>query len=468
MTPRVPPDNVVAYEPLDLSEVDLPPRSRLYHLTPVAFGTSMVESLTSYFARLAEAHFVSAGALTYCEVLPLHAGRRDMFACPVAARARCQTSALNNLGSTAARFADVVGKLTGRTDLDHLTMLPWRLLLPTQLVTRGVAGWCPRCLNSWRDSGKTVYIPLLWTLEAVKYCPAHQCLLQTVCPYCERPQPLLGQRCPVAHCHRCKKWLGADGMVKHSGEYFLLPVQTPEWEVWASNQIKDMIRAGFEKPSLLTRQQLSRLLWRATKIERLRHFARMAGVSATSISNWRLGRSQPTLPGYLRIAWAIDRTLTDLLAGTVQPESVHSLHKLALPTLYNVRRIRQPQQFEACKAKQQLIEALHESSSPPSLTKFQKRTGYHYATLRKHFPKLCNALCRRFRRYQLATIRKRREEKIAEFRKTAHRFHDEGFELFIRPILDRMSLPWGLPYRLACRILVDVKHEILARERIRG
>ena len=467
MKPHVSANKLVEYEPWDLSAVDLPPRSRLYHLTPAAFGTGMAESLTSYFARLAEAHFVSAGALNHCEILPLHAGRRNMFSCPVGARTRCRTAALNSLGNFAAQFADVIGKLTGRTDLDHLTMLPWKPLFPTQLMTRGVAGWCPRCLNIWRDSGKTVYMPLLWTLEAVKYCPEHRCLLQTVCSYCGRPQPLMGQRCPMGHCHRCKRWLGADGTVKCGGEYFLLPLQTPEWEVWASNQIKDMIRAGFENPTLLTRQELSRLLWAATNIESLKPFTRMLGVSSNCVVDWRLGRALPTLPGYLRVAWTLNRSLTDLLTGTGLPESVQSLHKLALPPLYNVRRVRQPQQFEACKAKQQLIEALHEST-PPSLTRFQKRTGYHYATLRKHFPKLCNTLCRRFQRYQLATIKKRREEKIAEFRKTARRFHDQGLELFIRPILDHMSLPWGLPYRLACRLLLDVKREILARERIRG
>ncbi len=272
MKPHMSANKLVEYEPWDLSAVDLPPRSRLYHLAPAAFGTGMAESLTSYFARLAEAHFVSAGALNHCEILPLHAGRRNMFSCPVGARTRCRTAALNSLGNFAAQFADVIGKLTGRTDLDHLTMLPWKPLFPTQLMTRGVAGWCPRCLNIWRDSGKTVYMPLLWTLEAVKYCPEHRCLLQTVCSYCGRPQPLMGQRCPMGHCHRCKRWLGADGTVKRGGEYFLLPLQTLEWEVWASNQIKDMIRAGFENPTLLTRQELSRLLWAATNIKSLKPF----------------------------------------------------------------------------------------------------------------------------------------------------------------------------------------------------
>ena len=43
--------------------IPAPPRSRLYSLEPIGVGTAMVESLTGYVARLAEAHSVSAGDL---------------------------------------------------------------------------------------------------------------------------------------------------------------------------------------------------------------------------------------------------------------------------------------------------------------------------------------------------------------------------------------------------------------------
>ena len=126
------------------------------------------------------------------------------------AKIRCFTSTINNVGNSAARFASVVGTLTGQTELDRLTMLPWKSVLPSQLLTRGVAAWCPRCLTTWRDNGRTVYMPLLWALEVVKYCPDHRSPLQSVCSNCGRPQPLLGQCCPVGHCSHCKSWLGAE------------------------------------------------------------------------------------------------------------------------------------------------------------------------------------------------------------------------------------------------------------------
>src|SRR5271157_2073116 len=105
-------------------------------------------------------------------------------------------------------------------------MLPWKPVLPTQLLTRGVAAWCPRCLNGWREDGRTIHMPLLWALEVVKYCPDHCCPLQSVYANCGKPQPLLGQRCPLGCCARCKKWLGAEGSVDQGTCYCLLPAES--------------------------------------------------------------------------------------------------------------------------------------------------------------------------------------------------------------------------------------------------
>ena len=51
------------FESWSLSSPPVPPRSQLYSLQPVGVGSGMVESLTGYVARLAEAHSVSVGDL---------------------------------------------------------------------------------------------------------------------------------------------------------------------------------------------------------------------------------------------------------------------------------------------------------------------------------------------------------------------------------------------------------------------
>ena len=56
------------YEPCDLAVKPVTARSRLYSLPPIGLGTALVESLSSYVVRLAEAHAVSAADLVRREL----------------------------------------------------------------------------------------------------------------------------------------------------------------------------------------------------------------------------------------------------------------------------------------------------------------------------------------------------------------------------------------------------------------
>ena len=61
---------VETLESWDLSPVRISPRSRLYQLEPIGFGTGSVEGLTSYVMRLAAAHAVWVGDLVGRELFP--------------------------------------------------------------------------------------------------------------------------------------------------------------------------------------------------------------------------------------------------------------------------------------------------------------------------------------------------------------------------------------------------------------
>src|SRR6266568_1821109 len=59
-----------SYQVWDVTTPSIPPRSRLYRLEPIGVGTSSVECLASYIARLAEAHCVTLKALMMHEIFP--------------------------------------------------------------------------------------------------------------------------------------------------------------------------------------------------------------------------------------------------------------------------------------------------------------------------------------------------------------------------------------------------------------
>jgi hypothetical protein len=66
------------YESWDLTIPALPQCSRLYRVDPCGMGTPLVESLTGYITRLAEAHGVSTGILYIKEIAPI-AGKGNIF-----------------------------------------------------------------------------------------------------------------------------------------------------------------------------------------------------------------------------------------------------------------------------------------------------------------------------------------------------------------------------------------------------
>jgi hypothetical protein len=457
-------DDLAIYEAWDMTAPVVPPRSRLFHLSPVGLGTPLVECLTSYFSRVAEAHSVSPGALQHYEVPRYGAHRQNIFSCGIKSRARSFTAGINATGALAADIVSAIGKLTARDNLQYLTMIPWKSIFPSPMLMRGVAAWCPVCLASWAKTGKTVYVPLLWTLEAVKFCPCHRCALRLTCPHCSLPQPLLGQRSWVGFCTRCKRWLGSDSGTDNPDLHSTtLHQDAPEWEIWAASQLADLIQAGYHNPPLVTREQLAELVRIGGDLEGLSGFARILGVSSTSVCDWRRGARHPTLPVYLRLARAFNVTLVNLLTGRVSPGELQSLNFEGVPHWRNLC-VRRSKRFSRAKAACQMDEALRESPAP-SLGAVERRGGYHKATLQKHFPDQCTAIQKRFRQFDAASIQERRAKKIAEYRQVAYQLHEQGTELFVNTVLKRMSPPRSLDYRIARETLAEIKREILASRR---
>jgi hypothetical protein len=458
--------DLATYERWDMTAPVVPPRSRFFNLSPAGFGTSMVECLTSYVSRLAQAHSVTPGVLHHREVMKYGPARRNMFGCGTKARSRSFTCGINATGGVAADFVSAIGKMTARNDLQYLTMLPWKPLFPSPLLMRGVAAWCPVCLASWEQADKPVYVPLLWTLEVVKFCPFHRRALRLTCPHCGLPQPLLGQCSWVGFCTRCKRWLGPDSGNDDADRFSVLRQEAPAWEIWVANQIADLIEAAFHNPPLLTEAQLSQLTRVGTDLEGMSGLARILGVSVASVGHWRMGNRHPMLPVYLRLARVFDVTLVSLLTGKVSPAQIDSLNLAGVPHWRNLWA-RQRSGFDRLKTAHEMDLALKESP-PRSLKAFQNGHGYHYATLHKHFPERCRAIQEQFQEYTAAVIRERHANKIAEFRQIAYQLHEQGIELLVNRVLTRMSVPKSLDHRIACELLAEIKHEILSNRRPEG
>ena len=80
------------------SRQEIPPRSRLYPLTPVGLGTVLVECLSSYINRLALAYRVNARILVAHEVLPLLSEAHYVPANPLKLGGFGRTRSMSSMG----------------------------------------------------------------------------------------------------------------------------------------------------------------------------------------------------------------------------------------------------------------------------------------------------------------------------------------------------------------------------------
>src|SRR6266516_1076989 len=125
-------EGLTVYEHWSLTPPVLPSPSRLYSLEPVGIGTPYGESLTSYIARLAQAHHVSVAALFALEIRKLvdkmHPSTRTRDTRIMLApgcNIRLLTEGANGTGKTASDLTRAIDDLTLRNDISFLTMKPW-------------------------------------------------------------------------------------------------------------------------------------------------------------------------------------------------------------------------------------------------------------------------------------------------------------------------------------------------------
>src|SRR5260370_9687415 len=157
------------------------PHSALFHMNPIGVGTPMIERLTSYMMRLADAHSIQPNVLIGKAIVPLlccsSQGRQ-----PYAHRTAFWVGSpvLNGMTSLTDRFVQALSDLTQQHDLRSLTMLPSKEVLIHLQSVRRTRAWCATCLEGWRAKRQTVYEPLLWALEGIHQCGVHGGLLQII------------------------------------------------------------------------------------------------------------------------------------------------------------------------------------------------------------------------------------------------------------------------------------------------
>lgn len=383
----------------DLENQLIPSRSRLYHLKPIGIGTPMVESLTSYVTRLAQAHHVTPKSLVSYEILPFqgkdvttlrHYYRLNRFWLTGA-------SSINSVGSTAREWVETLENLTLRSNLRFLTMLPWSEVLALNRLIRGRKAWCPNCYEEWRCAGHVIYEPLLWFLQGVSVCNVHHCLLSTECPFedCKSQEPLLMQISRPGYCSQCSRWLGISIEFPYTNE---IDRNTNEWkwQRWISSVLGELIAATpiTHPPQKVQIKSMVAMCVEQFAGGNISELARLSDVSTHTIwSSINMGNI-PHLETLLQICYRLSITPLEFLTNDTLPNWIPKKQSLVddVPKL-TTRRGRHLKASDIETIRMVLGRELAKTEPPYShLTEIANQLGCHVATLHNHCPELCSAI----------------------------------------------------------------------------
>ncbi|QLE43805.1 TetR family transcriptional regulator [Nostoc sp. C052] len=411
------------YESWDLRKVAIPSRSRLYQLDPIGIGTPLVESLTGYISRLAEAHYVNPGVLMEKELATLvkkEYGGANLH------RIYNYTTALNGSGVMATDLVQALEKLTLRDDLCFLTLLTWDKLFPSRNLLRSVRAWCPSCYQEWYEKEQLIYEPLLWSLDVVKICPYHHHKLIFECPHCHQKNTTLAWRSRSGYCSKCGEWLGLIPGIESANKNTLKKNEL-EQGIWVAKAVGELIAATPYLHEALSSTTIALTLskW-VEQIAKgnIAEFARQINIPRNTVWLWCKGKNLPSLEALTNVCYCFGVTILSFL--TEETNNLSLSRKLVTTEVKTTFRAKS-KAFDAERVKSYLEALLtNEQSSALSMEQVAKELKVDRRTIYKHFPHLCRAISARYASYQKDYHQKIIEECCQEVRLVAFELHKQG------------------------------------------
>jgi hypothetical protein len=355
--------------------------------------------MTSYVARLAEAHCVFPGVLMRKIIAPF--AENHLVGMQGVANMAVQegktTGAFNSAHHRARITVNALENLTQQQGLHALTMLPWTEVFPLFGLIRSGRAWCPCCLEAWRTSGRVIYEPLLWTVQAVKICVQHGCQLETRCPKCTKTSYWLTWRGLPGYCPHCHQWLGVNLMRSEENESETI------WLQWCTEQIGTLLALVPTLVDLPSRTRIDEglpALLEQVSQGRKMTFARLTGLSPAMVGDWFYLQQLPSVENLLRICFAVNLSLQEFLLGK-QPITC-SLRFEETPHLQGQRAHRFAHGFWKSPQIREKLEAIamSEEVPPPSLKMVARSLGggdpYY---LKKYHPIPCQMISNRYAAY---------------------------------------------------------------------
>jgi transcriptional regulator with XRE-family HTH domain len=451
-------DEADQYDVWDLTPLPMPPRSALYAPPPIGMGTALVESLSSYVTRLAEAHCVFSGRLLSKVIVPLVPGYSPLEQHGLFREAGEKSTLLNGTGLSAKYAVQALEKLTQRTDLVRLTLLPLAATFPAKArrLLRATKAWCPHCYQDWHARGLDVYDPLLWFFQDVAICSHHCCSLSTQCPYqnCARFLPAVAWRSRSGYCSYCQRWLGLP-------QECVKVMPCPEKRDRPDQQqvvqmVGDMLTILSARAVFPDQQRISKVLTGvASKVAEgnVTDLARALGIVQSKVQAWCHGDRRPEMTMLLRLCHDLGLSLSDFLFQEI--EMLHPCLNVPNERLPHVPKKKNTIPVEQVYSALEQILASQEYP-PLSLGEVARQLGQRYDILYKVHPVACHEIAARHKSY----LQQRKETQLQRFQEEIRQAALQLLASGISPTLKRIAPQLSQPGILRSPQVRQYLHEI--------
>lgn len=369
----------------------------LYGLTPIGSGTSARESLRGYLVRLALEHSVRPRDLV-SKVLA--ADEPAISKLDYASFYSRHAATLDGLGTYARLFVRALQAGTGRRDLAQHTLLPLSTLLAPngQRLLAKAPRWCPECLAADTTGHGGGHWQLRWTLVALTHCSDHGRPLHSLCPQCNKAQPVIPRKSNLWHCDHCGASLGS-GLVPEPGSKQPVPRST--------DIIGDLIEFGDGNVPDAGQAWLAgieRALY-ATDEGTRAALCRSLGLQPRALNGWIKKGQKVSLDLLISVCDGLGALPSEVIAG-------EQLKVRDLPSVRMTGSRKRHSNQKRLYVKALLIAAVA-SERQSTLRELSTGAGVSRSYLRYWFPGLCDEIATK-RAIGLASIRLRRNRWRAE------------------------------------------------------
>lgn len=418
--------------PLDLDDdseegfAPIPGRSMLFCLDPIGLGTPQCEGLTSYLVRLAREHSLPVRRFV----------SRLLFSQMANARPQCDAkffrqyaATINGVGPYARRFAQALNDATGRTDLDMLTLRPWRQLLPSNgtELTSSWRRWCPECLatddvdesagasSSVADS----YLRLAWSIASVQNCSRHGAPLSDRCPHCARRQPIIPRSSDIFQCDSCRGALvlpASQPSATASGATPALPLAVAE-QLIALNVSID--------PGAVHQRWIDTLSARIAAMGSDRAtMCRRVGLNPRAMNPWINRGTGVSIDSLMKVLGGLQMSAFDVFGSTALP--VRRTHRSRGTTSVHVTGRLQHHSVEVRAQAAYLLDRAAIAAQPPKLRDIAAMLGTSTGFVRYWYPEKVAHLRLRHREIEHAARQARVERHRLEVAVAVERLRASG------------------------------------------